>query len=228
MAALPKRIIKVSAVLCCSASSPGTGSGGVCVTSSLAGAGWVGAGVRCAVPVQRARVQGRLALRTDAAGIASADEERQLTESQETQRLIADSPPGISAIPHDDNLRYFDVLVSGPDSSPFEGASSSRAGIADGCAQAACSSSSCSSRRSTRWRRRKCDSSPRSIIPTSVRALCLSTHADKGRRQARPHLPRHPQGQVVSGAPDSHGAALGAGTTERTQPCTLSTLPVHD
>ncbi|KAL8280918.1 hypothetical protein RQP46_006597 [Phenoliferia psychrophenolica] len=39
----------------------------------------------------------------------------------ETQRLIADSPPGISAIPHDDNLRYFDVLVTGPDSSPFEG-----------------------------------------------------------------------------------------------------------
>ncbi|CEQ41005.1 SPOSA6832_02686, partial [Sporobolomyces salmonicolor] len=39
----------------------------------------------------------------------------------ETQRLVADSPPGISAIPHEDNLRYFDVLISGPDSSPFEG-----------------------------------------------------------------------------------------------------------
>lgn len=41
---------------------------------------------------------------------------------QETQRLIADSPPGISAVPHDDNLRYFDVLISGPEGSPFEGA----------------------------------------------------------------------------------------------------------
>jgi hypothetical protein len=41
--------------------------------------------------------------------------------SQETQRLIADSPPGISAVPHDDNLRYFDVLISGPEGSPFEG-----------------------------------------------------------------------------------------------------------
>ncbi|SCZ96857.1 BZ3500_MvSof-1268-A1-R1_Chr4-1g06790 [Microbotryum saponariae] len=40
---------------------------------------------------------------------------------KETQRLIADSPPGISAVPHDDNLRYFDVLVSGPEGSPFEG-----------------------------------------------------------------------------------------------------------
>lgn len=34
---------------------------------------------------------------------------------------MADSPPGISAIPHDDNLRYFDVVIAGPESSPFEG-----------------------------------------------------------------------------------------------------------
>ncbi|KAK4055427.1 hypothetical protein OIO90_003265 [Microbotryomycetes sp. JL221] len=40
---------------------------------------------------------------------------------KETQRLVADSPPGISAIPHEDNLRYFDVLIAGPDGSPFEG-----------------------------------------------------------------------------------------------------------
>ncbi|GAA5979617.1 hypothetical protein JCM11641_007888 [Rhodosporidiobolus odoratus] len=40
---------------------------------------------------------------------------------KETQRLVADSPPGISATPHEDNLRYFDVVISGPDSSPFEG-----------------------------------------------------------------------------------------------------------
>ena len=34
---------------------------------------------------------------------------------------MADSPPGISAIPHDDNLRYFDVIIAGPETSPFEG-----------------------------------------------------------------------------------------------------------
>ncbi|GAA93847.1 uncharacterized protein L969DRAFT_84702 [Mixia osmundae IAM 14324] len=40
---------------------------------------------------------------------------------KETERLLADSPPGISANPHDDNLRYFDVLMTGPDGSAFEG-----------------------------------------------------------------------------------------------------------
>jgi hypothetical protein len=40
---------------------------------------------------------------------------------QETERLVADSPPGISAIPHDDNLRYFDVIIDGPSDSAFEG-----------------------------------------------------------------------------------------------------------
>jgi hypothetical protein len=41
---------------------------------------------------------------------------------QETERLIADPAPGISAIPHEDNLRYFDVAIEGPSGSPFEGA----------------------------------------------------------------------------------------------------------
>lgn len=43
--------------------------------------------------------------------------------SQETQRLVADPAPGISAIPHEDNLRYFDVIIAGPDGSPFSGQS---------------------------------------------------------------------------------------------------------
>ena len=34
---------------------------------------------------------------------------------------MADSPPGITAAPHDDNLRYFDVTIAGPESSPYEG-----------------------------------------------------------------------------------------------------------
>jgi hypothetical protein len=35
--------------------------------------------------------------------------------------LIADAVPGISAKPHEDNLRYFDVDITGPEQSPFEG-----------------------------------------------------------------------------------------------------------
>ncbi len=42
---------------------------------------------------------------------------------------MADSPPGISAIPHDDNLRYFDVIIAGPDGSPFEGEHEHMAGL---------------------------------------------------------------------------------------------------
>ena len=32
-----------------------------------------------------------------------------------------DRVPGISAVPHEDNLRYFDVRIHGPASSPYEG-----------------------------------------------------------------------------------------------------------
>ncbi|KAJ8522307.1 hypothetical protein ONZ45_g1109 [Pleurotus djamor] len=31
-----------------------------------------------------------------------------------------DPAPGITASPHDDNLRYFDVTIQGPDGSPFQ------------------------------------------------------------------------------------------------------------
>ncbi|KAI8060836.1 putative ubiquitin-conjugating enzyme E2 [Gongronella butleri] len=40
---------------------------------------------------------------------------------KETERLLADPAPGINATPHDDNLRYFDVVIAGPSQSPFEG-----------------------------------------------------------------------------------------------------------
>ncbi|WFD19530.1 E2 ubiquitin-conjugating enzyme [Malassezia caprae] len=42
---------------------------------------------------------------------------------KETERLITDPAPGIVAHPHEDNLRYFDVVMSGPAQSPFEGGS---------------------------------------------------------------------------------------------------------
>ncbi|ONH75896.1 Ubiquitin-conjugating enzyme E2 N [Pichia kudriavzevii] len=36
------------------------------------------------------------------------------------QRLITDPVPGITATPHEDNLRYFDVTLTGPSGSPYE------------------------------------------------------------------------------------------------------------
>lgn len=35
--------------------------------------------------------------------------------------LTPSSVPGISAVPHEDNLRYFDVSIHGPAQSPYEG-----------------------------------------------------------------------------------------------------------
>ncbi|EGG16851.1 putative ubiquitin-conjugating enzyme E2 [Cavenderia fasciculata] len=40
---------------------------------------------------------------------------------KETQRLMSEPVPGISASPLNDNLRYFNVAISGPVESPFEG-----------------------------------------------------------------------------------------------------------
>lgn len=34
--------------------------------------------------------------------------------------LISSRVPGISAVPHEDNLRYFDVMIHGPSQSPYE------------------------------------------------------------------------------------------------------------
>lgn len=40
---------------------------------------------------------------------------------KETERLISEPVPGISAAPFEDNLRYFNVEITGPSQSPFEG-----------------------------------------------------------------------------------------------------------
>ena len=42
---------------------------------------------------------------------------------KETERLQSEPVPGISATPHDDNARYFDVQVDGPGGSCYEGTS---------------------------------------------------------------------------------------------------------
>mmetsp|Transcript_20302 Transcript_20302/g.30006 ORF Transcript_20302/g.30006 Transcript_20302/m.30006 type:complete len:154 (-) Transcript_20302:34-495(-) len=39
---------------------------------------------------------------------------------KETQRLLAEPVPGISATPYEDNLRYFNVVIAGPSQSPYE------------------------------------------------------------------------------------------------------------
>ncbi|RKO98211.1 hypothetical protein CXG81DRAFT_28990, partial [Caulochytrium protostelioides] len=40
---------------------------------------------------------------------------------KETERLMAEPAPGITAEPQEENLRYFDVTIAGPASSPYEG-----------------------------------------------------------------------------------------------------------
>ncbi|KAG8462836.1 hypothetical protein KFE25_001609 [Diacronema lutheri] len=40
---------------------------------------------------------------------------------KETQRLLSEPVAGISASPYQDNLRYFNVVLAGPATSPFEG-----------------------------------------------------------------------------------------------------------
>jgi len=40
---------------------------------------------------------------------------------KETQRLLAEPAPGISASPSEDNARYFNVMIIGPTTSPYEG-----------------------------------------------------------------------------------------------------------
>ncbi|ANZ77917.1 BA75_05204T0 [Komagataella pastoris] len=39
---------------------------------------------------------------------------------KESQRLISDPVPGITAVPHEDNLRYFQVTIQGPKESPYQ------------------------------------------------------------------------------------------------------------
>jgi len=41
--------------------------------------------------------------------------------SKETQRLLREPDSGISATPHDDNPRYFYIVIAGPTSSAYEG-----------------------------------------------------------------------------------------------------------
>merc|ERR1712072_7700 len=41
--------------------------------------------------------------------------------SKETERLMKEPAPGISATPSEENQRYFNVIIAGPQQSPYEG-----------------------------------------------------------------------------------------------------------
>ncbi|KAL9072608.1 MAG: hypothetical protein Q9161_003466 [Pseudevernia consocians] len=44
----------------------------------------------------------------------------QTTQEDSRLTILNPSVPGISAVPHEDNLRYFDVKIHGPSQSPYE------------------------------------------------------------------------------------------------------------
>ncbi|PSC68305.1 ubiquitin-conjugating enzyme E2 35 [Micractinium conductrix] len=55
------------------------------------------------------------------AALAAAQSQLPRRIIKETQRLLSEPVPGISAAPSEDNLRYFNVIILGPDSSPYQG-----------------------------------------------------------------------------------------------------------
>ncbi|KAJ6298178.1 hypothetical protein OIU76_019338 [Salix suchowensis] len=52
---------------------------------------------------------------------------------KETQRLLSEPAPGISASPSEDNMRYFNVMILGPTQSPYEGLGSWRSPSTSSC-----------------------------------------------------------------------------------------------
>ncbi|GAC74267.1 transcription factor [Moesziomyces antarcticus T-34] len=99
--------------------------------------------------------------------------------TQETERLIADPAPGISATPHEDNLRYFDVVISGPTQSPFEVCDPCIPASLHPCNQAASSVSSSSCPRNTPCPRQRCASSQRFTTPTSTSSAASVSTSSK-------------------------------------------------
>ncbi|ODV87817.1 hypothetical protein CANARDRAFT_185914, partial [[Candida] arabinofermentans NRRL YB-2248] len=55
-----------------------------------------------------------------ATSVAGSTANQMSAQARETERLISDPVPGITAVPHEDNLRYFDVTIDGPSTSPYE------------------------------------------------------------------------------------------------------------
>jgi hypothetical protein len=76
--------------------------------------------------------------------------------------------PGISATPHEDNLRYFNVVMEGPQSSPYEGTFNCTESSAYMPRKVESSAWSCSWGRSIPCSLRRSVFSPRSTTPTST------------------------------------------------------------
>jgi ubiquitin-protein ligase len=53
--------------------------------------------------------------------VSAAHVQARLSGTISVDATAAHSVPGISAVPHEDNLRYFDVEIHGPTQSPYEG-----------------------------------------------------------------------------------------------------------
>ncbi|PNT64372.1 hypothetical protein BRADI_4g27897v3 [Brachypodium distachyon] len=54
---------------------------------------------------------------------------------KETQRLLSEPAPVISASPSGENMRYFNVMIFGPEQSPYEDAGDCPLAITDDCMQ---------------------------------------------------------------------------------------------
>lgn len=93
---------------------------------------------------------------------------------------MADPVPGITATPHEENLRYFDVVMAGPAQSAFEGAclTDARRLVQAGAVPAG----------------RISDGPPKGALSDAHLPPQHWYVAALRRRQTRPHLPRHSQG----------------------------------
>jgi hypothetical protein len=101
---------------------------------------------------------------------------------KESERLVKEPVQGISATPHDDNLRYFDVTIDGPSQSPYEGESALNRGAGD-------------HHEADMIRRRlQARAVPSRRLPHDPAQGALP-HQDlpPQHRQTGPHLPRRPQ-----------------------------------
>ena len=133
---LPKRIIKVRAVPGRNPPAPRTGArarrttagrGGEDLPASARQRGGRGAGSRRSVGRAASSCSGARGLRRgEAHAHASVDRwcaraPSRSPGTQETQRLLADPAPGISASPDENNQRHFHVVIFGPKDTPFDG-----------------------------------------------------------------------------------------------------------
>lgn len=97
--------------------------------------------------------------------------------SQETERLTAEPPPGILAVPHEDNLRYFSIVIEGPNQSAYEVRRARGPAGTDTASRAEASSWSSFSPKIIRWWVAQCGSmSLRSQAPPKVRFLTKIYH----------------------------------------------------